>query len=131
MRIPQGQEVGNARSVGSTKNRTEIHGLRWVFDANCVGGGQLIFEDSPGCVRHGRKEAPTNCIGCVLMNFVPAEHRAEGIPCRHIPLNATGETLDSLYGYGNAREIEEAVGDWLRTTIDQLEKRPSGGRHAR
>jgi hypothetical protein len=59
------------------------------------------------------------------MQFVPAEDRAEGIPCHHIPLNGTGETLDGLYRYGNAREIEEAVGDWLQATIDQVETRRS------
>lgn len=84
-------------------------------------GPQLVFEDSPACTRYESKEGSSPCAGCVLMRFVPPERRSERIPCRHIPLNASGETLDNLYRYGNSREIEEAVGNWLRATIDQVE----------
>ena len=90
-------------------------------------GPQFIFEDSPTCINYDRKEDPRPCTECILMNFVPPEHRSEKIPCRHIPLNSLGETLDSLYKdslyrYGNPQEVEEAVGKWLRATIDRLEK---------
>ena len=33
---------------------------------------------------------------CVLMVFVLKERRHEAVPCRHIPLNDLGETVDSL-----------------------------------
>jgi hypothetical protein len=32
-----------------------------------------------------------------------------------------GETLDILYRTGTQQEVEEALGNWLRTTIRQLE----------
>ena len=85
-------------------------------------GPQYIFEDSPTCINYDQTENPSPCTGCVLMHFVPPERRSETIPCRHIPLNASGATLDSLYRNSDRRAVEEAVGNWLRSTIDRLEK---------
>ena len=81
----------------------------------------FIFEDSPACVNHERKDGPLPCSDCVLMQLVPSEFRSSRIPCRHIPLNADGETLDSLYRYADRGEIEEAARKWLQNTIAQLE----------
>ena len=81
---------------------------------------QFIFEDSPTCVNFDSRENPRPCNECVLMQLVPSEFRSAKIPCRHIPLNASGETLDSLYRYNDEQEIAEIVGAWLRTTIQQL-----------
>jgi len=65
------------------------------------------------------------------MQFVPSEHRSEKFPCRHIPLDASGQTLDSLYRCCNQQEVEEAVRNWLRVAIERLEeerKIPAVGR---
>jgi len=83
---------------------------------------QYIFEDSLTCMNYDSKENPGPCSDCVLMQLVPPERRSEKIPCRHIPFNGSGETLDSLYRYSDQNEIEETVGSWLRTTIQQLEE---------
>jgi len=80
-----------------------------------------IFEDSPTCMNYDCKNDPAPCSDCVLMQLVPPELRAGKTPCRQIQLNASGETLDSLYRYGDDHEIEETLRDWLRTTIAQLE----------
>jgi hypothetical protein len=61
------------------------------------------------------------CSECLLMQFVPEEARKEQTPCTHIPLSLRGETLENLYRAGTQQEIEEALGNWLRTTIRQLE----------
>jgi hypothetical protein len=61
------------------------------------------------------------CSECLLMQFVPEESRKQQTPCVHIPLSATGETLENLYRTGTQLEIEEALGMWLRTTIHRLE----------
>jgi hypothetical protein len=84
--------------------------------------GWLVFEDSPTCMNYDTKQDPEPCGDCVLMKLVPAEARAERIPCRHIPLTKSGETLESLYRYGDEYEIEETVRAWLRNTIEQLER---------
>jgi hypothetical protein len=83
---------------------------------------QYIFEDSPTCMNYDCKESPEPCSHCVLMQLVPVELRSEKMPCRHIPLNALGENLDSLYRYDEQHEIEETVGSWLRATIAKLEE---------
>ena len=82
----------------------------------------FIFEDSPACMNHDHKDNPAPCGDCVLMQLVPPEFRSSKSPCRHIALNATGETLDSLYRYGDEREIEEAVRKWLQETIAKSEE---------
>jgi len=42
------------------------------------------------------------------------------VPCHHIPLNAEGETVDTLRD--NQLKLEEALGAWLRATIRRLEQ---------
>jgi len=83
---------------------------------------QYIFEDSLTCMNYDSKENPGPCSDCVLMHLVPPERRFEKIPCRHIPFNLFGETLDSLYRYSNQAETEETVRNWLRATIQHLEE---------
>jgi hypothetical protein len=82
-----------------------------------------IFEDSPTCMNYDCKNDPAPCIDCVLMQLVPPELRAGNKPCRQIPLNTAGETLDSLYRWGDGHDIEETLRNWLVTTIGQLEAR--------
>jgi hypothetical protein len=82
----------------------------------------LIFEDSPSCMNYHSKENPGPCSDCVLMQLVPPQFRGKQIPCRHIPFNAEGETLDLLWRYSDQFEIEEVFGNWLRTTIAALEE---------
>lgn len=83
---------------------------------------QFIFEDSPTCMNYDCKEHPDPCSNCVLMQLVPPECRAEKIPCRHIPLDASGQTLDSLYRCEDQHKIEETVGNWLQSAIERLEE---------
>jgi hypothetical protein len=81
-----------------------------------------IFEDSLTCMNYDPKEDPAPCTECVLIHLVPPQLRSAKLPCRHIPLNASGETLDVLYGYNDQSEIEETVGNWLKATIQHLEE---------
>jgi hypothetical protein len=83
---------------------------------------QYIFEDSLTCMNYDSQENPGPCSDCVFMHLVPSEHHSEKIPCRHIPFNESGETLDSLYRYSDQRETEETVKNWLRSTIQRLEE---------
>lgn len=91
---------------------------------------QYIFEDSLTCMNYDSKENLGKCSDCVLMQLVPPENRSERIPCRHIPFNISGETLDSLYRYSNQQETEETVGDWLRATIQRIEEERAAARQA-
>lgn len=82
----------------------------------------LIFEDSPTCMNYDSKENPDPCDACVLMQLVPPEFREAKIPCRHIALNAEGESLDTLYRYADQYETERVFGNWLRGAIAKLEE---------
>jgi len=84
-------------------------------------GPRFIFEDSPTCLNFGHRDNPSPCSGCVLMEFVPPEHRSQRFPCRHIPLDASGQTLDSLYRHCDQGEVEQVVCNWLQATIRCLE----------
>ena len=87
------------------------------YRARLVWRAPLVFEDSPICPRERCSACPD---GCVLMGFVPNKSRREAVPCRHIPLNELGETVDSLYKTGTNEEIEQTLQSWLRETIRQL-----------
>lgn len=79
-----------------------------------------IFEDSPTCPKDQWSACPHG--DCVLLDFVPKQSRHEAIPCRHIPLNESGETLDTLYRTGTNEEIQKTLREWLLKTIAGLEQ---------
>jgi hypothetical protein len=90
----------------------------------------FIFEDSLSCINLGCKEERAPCRNCLLTMFVPPASRSEAIPCRHIPLNEAGETIDSFYRRHTQLELEEALNNWLRKRIKELEEaaaRPTAG----
>ncbi|MGO9606495.1 MAG: hypothetical protein ACLQAT_24410 [Candidatus Binataceae bacterium] len=80
-----------------------------------------IFEDSPSCLNFGDAARPHPCINCLLTQLVPPESRKKDVPCRFIPLNDKGQTIDSLYRTGTQEEIEEALRNWLRREISRIE----------
>jgi len=82
---------------------------------------QFIFEDSPTCMNYDSKADPAPCGECVLIGLVPPDQRNQTIPCRHIPLNEAGDTLDTLYRFAEQHELEDIYGKWLRETIAKLE----------
>jgi hypothetical protein len=86
---------------------------------------QFMFQDSPTCLNFDPAQLPKPCSDCVLMQLIPEDQRDKKIPCRYIPLNVEGETIDSFYRTGTQEEMETAVARWLRTTIARLEREKS------
>lgn len=82
---------------------------------------QFIFQDSPTCLNFDPTHERKPCSECALMELIPSQHRGGKIPCRHIPLNEKGETIDSFYRGGTEQEMEAALIGWLRSTIARLE----------
>jgi hypothetical protein len=82
----------------------------------------LMFEDSLTCMNFNTQAERMPCSACQLMQFVPANRASESIPCRHIPLDASGKTLDCLYQSATQQEIEEVLGNWLRAAIQRIER---------
>jgi hypothetical protein len=85
--------------------------------AGTMGKPKLIFFDSPTCVNFRDPQRRDPCSECALMTLVPLEHRPRPFPCHSIPLNAAGDTVNSLMKQDQARR-HEAVAKWLRTTIE-------------
>lgn len=81
-----------------------------------------VFQDSISCLNFGEKERVHPCSECLLIDFVPEHERGAEIPCHHIRLNPNGETVDAVNRYDNQQELEEKVKQWLRATIQRIEK---------
>jgi len=83
---------------------------------------QFMFQDSPTCLNFNSNDIPAPCTDCVMMQVVPADSQQRKFPCRYIPLNERGETLDLLYRTGTQEEAEAAIKNWLKSTIARLER---------
>jgi hypothetical protein len=83
---------------------------------------QYVFQDSPTCLNFDPTQRPKPCSDCILTRLVPADMLQKKIPCRYIPLNERGETVDSFYRYGTQEELESELGRWLKATIESLER---------
>lgn len=83
-----------------------------------------LFRDSVTCLNVGETEKHQPCSECFLIEHVPETYREQEIPCRHIPLNAQGETIESLDTKGSREDAEQALLEWIRATIKRLEQEP-------
>ena len=83
---------------------------------------QFIFQDSPSCLNSDPAQVPKPCSDCVLAGLAPEILRRRNVPCRYIPLNEKGETIDYFYRFGTRDELEAALRRWLHAMIGQLEK---------
>ena len=77
------------------------------------------FRDSLTCVNYALPEKSHPCSECHLIDFVPDEKRDEELTCHAIPLNEAGETVESLEG--NQAHLEEALKEWMRRKIAEIE----------
>ncbi|HVO80488.1 MAG TPA: hypothetical protein VMT28_07145 [Terriglobales bacterium] len=90
-----------------------------------------IFQDSLSCINFNDPDRPHPCSECLLTDFVPSAAQGEGVPCHHIPLNQAGETVDSMERQYNQYELEAAVKDWLRATIQRIEQERARAKSSR
>jgi len=80
------------------------------------------LRDSVTCLNVNKSEDLEPCDRCFWYDLVPEERRDREMPCRHIPLDAQGNTVDSLDAHGRREEAEEKLLVWLDSTIARLEK---------
>jgi hypothetical protein len=80
-----------------------------------------IFQDSLSCINFNDAERPHPCNECLLTDMVPAAGHDQSVPCHHIPLNRDGETVNTMERQYNQHELEEAVKNWLKDTIQRIE----------
>jgi hypothetical protein len=77
------------------------------------------FRDSLTCVNYALPEKAHPCSECHLIDFVPTDKRGEELPCHAIPLNAAGDTVESLEP--NQAKLEESLKEWMRGKIKEIE----------
>jgi hypothetical protein len=80
------------------------------------------FQDSLSCLNYGYPYKAHPCSECFLIDFVPLKGCAEAVPCHHIPLNESGDTIESLEAEDNQQKLEADLKTWLRARIKQLEE---------
>jgi hypothetical protein len=85
-----------------------------------------VFQDSLSCINFDDPARPHACNECLLNDFVPAGAQAENVPCHHIPINTSGETIDSMERQYTQPEMEEAVKNWLKAAIARIEAQRAG-----
>jgi len=79
------------------------------------------FRESLTCVNYALPEKAHPCSECHLLDFVPADKQREELPCHFIPLNAAGDTVDSLGGEDNQAKLETMLKEWMRAKVQELE----------
>ena len=77
------------------------------------------FRDSLTCVNYALPEKAHPCSECHLIEFVPGDKQTEELPCHFIPLNSTGDTVDSLEG--DEAKLQDALKEWMREEIRRIE----------
>lgn len=92
---------------------------------------KFIFQDSPSCPNFGAQQKTVACTECVLIQLVPADKCDRKFPCRYIPLNESGETIDSFYRSGTPEDLERTLREWLVKSIARLEEERAGRQAAR
>jgi hypothetical protein len=90
----------------------------------------FAFQDSPTCLNFDPTSQPRPCSECILTQLVPRDMQRKKFPCRYIPLNESGETIDSFYRSGTQEELESELRRWLKATIECLESQKAKGRMA-
>ena len=80
------------------------------------------FLDSLSCINYADPNRTLPCDQCLLTALVPAAKQSESIPCHHIPLNESGDTISQLEDDGDQDKLIECVKGWLRSTIERIEK---------
>ena len=86
------------------------------------------FRDSLTCVNYALPEKAHPCDECHLIDFVPEGKRNELMPCHFIPLTESGDTVEDLEIEGNQAKMEEALKQWMRRKIDEIEAARNYGR---
>jgi hypothetical protein len=80
------------------------------------------FQDSLTCLNYGYPYRAHPCNECQLIEFVDPKDRSQEVPCHHIQLTETGETIEDLEQEDNDAKLAAEVARWLRTKIHDIEE---------
>jgi len=84
-------------------------------------GNESPFLGTIACINFGDPLRAHACHECLLYQFVPEDKQGEEIPCHHIRLSDSGETIAGLIAVNEPRRMAMVLEQWLRTTIAQLQ----------
>ncbi len=129
------ESEGRQACMSSKDNRDILEVLKSELDFIEQGGYQRsvrtpwrptsVFQDSPTCLDLSDPDRTHPCDECPLLGFVPPDRRAAKVPCHHIALTPSGDTLDSAERWADQQELEDIVKNWLRSMIRQIEQERS------
>jgi hypothetical protein len=83
------------------------------------------FQESLTCINYGYPYRVHPCNECPLLDFVDLDHQLESIPCHYIPLNKSGETIDSLELDDDEERLQRKLENWLHARIHDIEEKRS------
>jgi hypothetical protein len=72
------------------------------------------------CMGVGTRPPADCCDACPLLELSPPESQDSESPCRQIPLNEQGETVESMAKTRDAAYLEERLLKWMERTVLQL-----------
>jgi hypothetical protein len=81
-----------------------------------------MFQDCPSCTNFNDPERSDACGESLFADLAPEKDPPQAVPCHSIPLNALGETVDSMKRQYNQSEMEDAVRNGLRDAIRRIEE---------
>lgn len=90
-------------------------------------GTESPFLGTFACINFGDPLRAHSCRDCLLQRFVPEDKQTEELPCHHIPISASGETVAELIEKKNLRRMVVNLEDWLKITIADLESTLDSG----
>jgi len=85
-----------------------------------------IFRESVSCPNYASEVRTVPCAECFLMKFVTPGKENESLPCHHIPLNESGDTVASVESSSEDFEVQDAMRRWLRKKIAEMEAADAG-----
>lgn len=105
----------------SWNKRLIVNLLRQEIAALHQQGLRSFFRSGEICLAAHTQRKTTTCIGCALLDFVPAQAQSFPTPCHEIPLNEQGDTIDSLSQTADRATLKAEVLVWMERSLAQLE----------
>ena len=81
-----------------------------------------VLIDSLTCLNYQDQTRSIPCDECKLIQFVPENKTKHYNPCHHIPLNDSGDTIESFMKLGDQSKLIKTVRTWYKTQIAKLEQ---------
>jgi len=82
----------------------------------------LLLRDSPVCINYSYTGRQYGCSHCPFFSLVPRAGRETLLPCHHIPLDLSGNTIARLYQKGTQEALDRRYRDWLSNLIREFER---------